>query len=181
MEKQKLKHRYYPLLITVTSICLILSILLPLASYLYFENSLNSKTEIYNLNISSVQEENEKLKLEIANLSQQLGIAQDPFMSKPYLVTNLGWYLHNSSDKIAKNANEFTIYGTVLNVGAIDTQNCSLVIGFYNNGTLLQTAQITIGPIKHWSYITLYPRSVECSFADSTTRIEVAVKGDNVQ
>ncbi len=179
MEKQKLKLDY-PLLIIVISICLIISILLPLVSYLYFENILNSKTQSYNLILSSAQEENERLKQEIMTLTEQLGIAQDPLMSKPYLVTNLGWYLHNSSDKISSMTNKFTIYGTVLNIGSTDAQNCSLIIRFYNSETLLLTSDISIGVINHWSEIELAPRDIPCGVADSVTKIKVELRGDNV-
>jgi hypothetical protein len=120
MEKQNLKLKEQPFLIIVISICLIVSILSPLVSYFSFENILASKNRSYNLNISSAQEENENLKKEISNLKQQLGIAENPLISKPYLVTKLGWYLHNSLDTKVNNANEFTIYGNILNVGAAD-------------------------------------------------------------
>jgi hypothetical protein len=180
MEKQKMKLKDHSLLIIVISLCLIITTLLPLASYLCFENILNSKTQSYNSILSSAQEENVRLKQEITNLTQQLGIAEDPLMSKPYFVTNLGWYLHNSSDKISSMANKFTIYGAVLNIGATDAQNCSLIIRFYNNETLLQTSDISIGPINHWSEIELAPRDIPCGVADSVTKINVETSGANV-
>ena len=181
MEKQKLKLKEHPLLIIVISICLIASILLPLLSYFSFENILNSKTQSYNLNISSEQKENENLKKQISNLTQQLGISDNPLMSKPYLVTKLGWYLHNSSDTKANMANEFTIYGNIINVGATDAQNCSLIINFYNNEKLLQSSTISIGIISHWSDKDLALRNIPCSVANSVSRIDVDVLGDNIQ
>jgi hypothetical protein len=132
MEKQKLKLKDHPILIIVISALLIVSITFPLASYFYFEDILNSKTQFYNLNILSIQQENAGLEQEISNLTQQLGNAQNPLMSKPYFVTNVGWYLHNSSDEITSMTNKFTIYGNVLNVGSTDAKNCSLIVKFYN-------------------------------------------------
>ena len=175
MEKQISKLKGHPMLIIVISICLIASILSPLVSYFSFENILNSKTQSYNLNISSEQKENENLKQIISNLTLQLGNSENPLMSKPYLVTKLGWYLHNSSDTIANMANQFTIYGEILNVGATDAQNCSLLISFYNNEKLLQTSTIPIGIILHWSDKELTVRNIPCSVANSVSRIDVNV------
>ncbi len=179
MEKQKLKLKDHPLLIIVLSICLIISILLPLANYLNFENILNAKTQSYALNISSAQNENERLKQEITNLTQQLEVAKDPLMTKPYFVTSLGWYLHKSSDPVSNMANSFTIYGDILNVGAADA-NCSLIIKFYNNQTLLQTSNIPIGEMKHWTNTNLATTNIPCNAANSVTRIEVDPTIDNV-
>ena len=181
MEKQKQKLKEHPLLIIVISICLLVSILSPLVSYFSFENILNSKNQSYNLNISSAQEQNENLKQEISNLTQQIGNSQNPLISKPYLVTKLGWYLHNSSDTKANMANEFTIYGNILNVGATDAQNCSLIIKFYNNEKLLQTSSISIGIIPHWSDKDLTLRNIPCSVANSVSRIDIEVEQDNLQ
>jgi hypothetical protein len=181
MEKQKIKLKEHPLFIIVISICLIVSIFSPLMSYLYFENILNSKNQSYNLNISTAQEENENLKQEISNLTQQLGNSENPLMSKPFLVTKLGWYLHDSSDPKANMANAFTIYGNIINVGATDAQNCSLIIRFYNNEKLLQTSNISIGIISHWSDKNLGVRNIPCSVANSVSRIDVDATGDNIQ
>jgi hypothetical protein len=181
MEEQKLKLKEHPMLIIVMSICLIVSILSPLVSYFSFENILNSKNQFYNLNISSAQEENENLKKEISNLTQQIRISENPLTSKPYLVTKLGWYLHNSSDPKADMANELTIYGNILNVGATDAQNCSLIIKFYNNEEFLQTSTVSIGIISHWSDKDLAVRNIPCSVANSVSKIEVDLLGDNIQ
>src|SRR5208283_1253214 len=56
-----------------------------------------------------------------------------PLSFQPYLVTDLGWYLHNSSDPVSNMTNKFTIYGAINNDGATDAQNCSLTIKFYDN------------------------------------------------
>jgi hypothetical protein len=180
MEKQKLKLKEHSMLIILISICLIVSILSPVVTYFYFENILASKNQSYNFNISSAEEEIENLKKEISNLTQQLGISENPLMSKPYLVTKLGWYLHNSSDTKVNMANEFTIYGNILNVGATDAQNCNLIIKFYNNEKLLQTSTISIGIISHWSDKDLAARNIPCNVANSVSRIIVDLIGDNI-
>ena len=180
MEKQKLKLKDHPSLIAIISVCLIISILLPIATYTYFENTLNSKTQTYNLNIASAQQENQELNQQIANLTQQLGVAENPLMSKPYFVTSFGWYLHKSYDPVPDMAKQFTIYGDVLNVGATDAQNCSLIIKFYNNDTLLQTSNIPIGEINHWTTTDIDQKNTPCGVANSVTRIDVNLIGDNV-
>lgn len=161
-------------LIMVTSICVVISILSPLISFAYFENRLNSNLESYNLNISTAQQENEKLKQEIENLTQKVD-NPNPYLTQPFLVTNLGWYLHGSADVIDASRNKFTIYGTTLNVGAITAENCSLLIHFYSNTTLLQTSEVYIGEIKGWSNGHV-SQTIQCSMADSVTRIEVVPK-----
>jgi hypothetical protein len=181
MEKKRLKLKEHPMLIILISICLIISFLLPLVSYLFFDNILNSKTKSYDLNISSAQEINENLKQEISNLTQQLRNSENPLMSKPYLVTKLGWYLHDSSDTKANMANEFTIYGNIINVGATDAQNCSLIIKFYNSEKLLQTSTIPIGIILYWSDKDLTVRNIPCSVANSVSRIDIDLTVDNIQ
>jgi hypothetical protein len=104
-----------------------------------------------------------------------------PLSFQPYLVTDLGWYLHNSTDPVSNMANKFTIYGDIQNEGATDAQNCSLIIKFYNNETLLQTSNIPIGEIKGFDGCAyLNSTNVPCSVADSVTRIEVYLRGDNV-
>jgi hypothetical protein len=104
-----------------------------------------------------------------------------PSSFQPHLVTNLGWYLHNSSDPVSGMANKFTIYGNILNTGAIDAHNCYLVIEFYSNEKLLQTSNVPIGEINGLCQITsLNTTNVPCSAADYVTRTEVCLKGDNV-
>jgi hypothetical protein len=166
-------------LIFVLGICVMISILSPLVSYAYFEGRLNSTFESYNLNISNAEQENEKLKQEIINLTQvEENLMQNEdnaYLTKPYLVTNLGWYLHNSTDAISSSKNTFTIYGTVLNVGAANAEDCSLIIHFYSNRVLLQTSEVYIGEIKYWS-TTSVSRTIQCSLADSVTGIEVTAE-----
>ena len=111
----------------IISICVIISILSPIVSYVYFENMFSSNIQSY---ISSENERLtgviEKLNQENRNLTQRLGDAENSL--KPYLVTSLGWYLHKSSDPVNKSRNSLTIYGTVYNVGATTAKQCSLNI-----------------------------------------------------
>gem|GEM_PF-7128385 len=104
-----------------------------------------------------------------------------PSSFQPYLVTDLGWYMHNSSDPVSGMANKFTIYGSIQNTGATDAQNCSLVIEFYNNEALLQTSNIPIGDIRgFFNCAYLNSTNIPCNAADSVTRAEVHLLSDNV-
>ena len=104
-----------------------------------------------------------------------------PVSFQPYLVTDLGWYLHNNTDPISNMTNKFTIYGDIRNEGATNAQNCSLTIKFYNDKELLQTSNITIGKINgFFGCAYLNSTNVPCSIADSVTRTEVYVRGDTV-
>ena len=104
-----------------------------------------------------------------------------PSSIKPQLVTDLGWYLHNSSDQISNMTNKFTIYGAINNDGATDAQNCSLIIKFYNNETLLQTSNVPIGEIRRFGGGSYYlNQNIPCNVADSVTRTEVYLRGDNI-
>ncbi len=171
----------------IISICVMISILSPIVSYVYFENMLNSNIQSYfsseNERLTGVIE---KLNQENRNLTQRLADAENSV--KPNLVTSLGWYLHKSSDPVNKSRNSLTIYGTVYNVGATTAKQCSLNIRLHSNETIVQTADIYIGDIKGWSeigtdtnysqrnqyYIT--PRNIACTSADSVTRIEITPK-----
>lgn len=64
-------------------------------------------------------------------------------------------------------------------MGATDAQNCSLIVRFYDKETLLQTSNVTIGELRHWTNTNIDPKNIGCSVADSTTRIEVDVS-DNL-
>lgn len=113
-----------------------------------------------------MQQENENLREEINNLKNV------PYSMKPYLVTKLGWYLHDSSDPITESKRTFTIFGYVSNVGATNASNCKLTIKFYDNTTLLQTSRLDMGIIPYWSYHSIN-RIINCNVADSVTRIEI--------
>lgn len=109
-----------------------------------------------------------------------LSFPAPPLSFQPYLVTDLGWYLHNSSDPVSGMRNNFTIYGDITNRGVTDAQNCSLTIKFYNNEELLQTSNIPLGEISGFDGVASLHSNVPCSVADSVTRTEISLKGDNV-
>ena len=157
----------------IISIFVIISILTPIASYLYFEKTFNSKIEAYE---SSLKSENdrlmgiiEELNQENINLTQRLTNAQT--LINPFLVTTLGWYLHNSTDPVYNSRNTFTIYGSVENTGVTPARNCSLTIQFYKNATLLQTSTISMGDISNEYYLSR--KDIPCLSADSITKVEI--------
>lgn len=161
--------------IAVASVCIIIAIVFPLISYVYFENRFNEfnvTLDSYESRISDLLQENEKLKQENENL---IRIEDNPYFTGPYLVTRLGWYLHNSSDPITANRNSFTIYGIVSNIGSTNATNCKPIINFYNNATLLQSSEINLGLIMQWSYESVRT-DIRCPVADSVTNIEVTPK-----
>ena len=94
-------------------------------------------------------------------------------LTEPYLAIQLGWYLHTSSDQVLDSRDSFNIYGTILNVGVEDAENSSLVIGFYDNMTLLQTSVVQLGEIKSGCSMYLPNTEFGCSVADSVNRIVV--------
>ncbi len=146
-------------ILTVTCICIVIAVLSPIASFTYFNN-------MNRLQVSIIQQENDILREENSNLNSA------PYSMKPYLVTNLGWYLHNSSDPITESKRTFTIYGYLSIVGATNATNCKLLINFYDSRTLLQTSQLDIGVIPYWSYHSIHT-VMDCIIADSVTRIEI--------
>lgn len=103
-----------------------------------------------------------------------------PTSFQPYLVTNLGWYMHNSSDPVSGMANKFTIYGYIENRGATDARNCSLLLEFYNGAELLQTSSVPIGEVSGFFHLANLNTNIPCSAADSVTRTEVHLKADNI-
>lgn len=156
--------------LAIASACIVIAILSPLASYVYFYNRFNATFESFKLQIWNIWQENKKLE-------ELKKIDQNPWLIKPYLVTTLGWYLHDSSDPVPSSRNTFTIYGTVLNVGATTAVNCRLTVKFYDNMTLLQTSEIAMGMGKVGYWSDIYIRHViRCDSADSVTRIEVTPK-----
>ncbi len=158
---------------TTVSICVIISILAPIVSYVYFEKMFSSENDRLTGLI-------EKLNQENMNLTQRLGDAEN--LIKPYLVTNLGWYLHNSTDPVVDSRHNFTIYGTVTNVGLEPALDCKLIIHFYNKQTLLQTSEIDMGNIgtrnlsRDGGYFYISRTNIHCDVADSVTRIEITPK-----
>lgn len=156
--------------LAITSVCILIAILSPLASYFYFYNRFNTTFESYKLQLWDVWQENKKLE-------ELKKIDQNPWLVKPFLVTTLGWYLHKSSDPVNSSRNTFTIYGRVLNVGATTAVECKLIVYFYDNVTLLQTSEIEVGMGKVGYWSDVYVREVvRCDSANFVTRIEVTPK-----
>ncbi len=156
--------------IAIATICVTIAVLSLLASYVYFYSRFNATFESYKLQIWDVWQENKKLE-------ELKKIEQNPYLIKPYLVTTLGWYLHDSSDPVSSSRNTLTIYGKVLNVGATTAVNCRLIVNFYDNMTLLQTSETDMGTGKVGYWSDIYVREIiRCDSADFVTRIEVTPK-----
>jgi len=62
-------------------------------------------------------------------------------MSKPYLVTKLAGIcmIAQTQKPIWLTSSQYMV--NIINVGATDAQNCSLIIKFYNSEKLLQTSK----------------------------------------
>ena len=160
-------------LLAIAVVCIVAAILSPIISYFYFSERLNATSESYELQILSVQQESEKLRQENEQLKEENEKLKDPYFKEAYLVTELGWYLHGSTDPVPHVRNKLVIYGTVYNVGATNAANCKLIVNFYDNMTLLQSSEIDIwSPINYWSSRYIY-EVIDCKLADSVTRIEV--------
>jgi hypothetical protein len=137
-----------------------IAVLSPVASCLHF----NSVIEYYKDSLR----ENEELKEKIMEYMEP----NEPYLMEPYLVTRLGWYLHNSSDPVPVSRNKLTIYGQVRNIGAENASNCRLIVTFYSTNNVVQTSEIDLGTIRYWDSRYLR-RNINCEMADSVTRIEV--------
>lgn len=152
-------------LLAIACACMVIAVLSPIVSFIYFSDRLSDVSESYELKISHLLEANEKLKR--------------PILSGAYLVTELGWYLHNSSDPSPASRNQLTIYGTISNVGAKNAKNCILIIDFYDNTSLLESAKSNLGSINSGSHIYIR-RKIPCSSADSVTKVEVERTWENI-
>lgn len=160
-------------LLIIACACLLIAILSPIVSYAYFSERLNVTSESYEAQISDLHQENEKLSKEIQQLETENEKLKDPYSEEAYLITELGWYLHGSSDPVAESRNKLTIYGNIYNVGATNASDCKLIVNFYENMTFLQSSQINIrSPINYWSSRNIR-QDVDCKMADNVTRIEV--------
>jgi hypothetical protein len=163
-------------LIAIASVCIVIAMLSPIAAYTYISNTVEpytSQIESYELQISELQislQEAEEFKEKIKEFMKPL--PYDPYLMEPYLVTELGWYLHDSSDPINESRNKLTIYGQVLNIGAEKAYNCKLVVKFYKSNTVVQTSEINIGTIRYWDFYYT-KKDIDCELADSVTRIKV--------
>jgi hypothetical protein len=153
--------------IAIASVCIVIAITSPIVSYVYFCDRFNAAAESYELQISDLEQQNENLRQENEKLNET-----PAYLTRPYLVTELGWYLHESSDPVTDSRNKFTIYGTVYNVGAATAYNCTLIVKFCNGMRILQTSEISIGTINCW-FQKHVSTVIACKVADSVTRIEV--------
>ena len=152
----------------IAIVCIVIAILSPIAVYTYFSNVVESfKAQIESYSIQP--QENEELAGKIREYMKPY----DPYLNEPYLITRLGWYLHNSSDPVEESINEFTIYGEITNIGAKTAYHCKLIVKFYSNNAVIQTSEVYIGLISYWSERNFYDEVVGCQYADSVTRIEV--------
>jgi len=147
-------------LAATAGLCIMIAVLSPVASCLHF----NSVIEYYKDSLR----ENEELKEKIMEYMEP----NEPYLMEPYLVTRLGWYLHNSSDPVPVSRNKLTIYGQVRNIGAENASNCRLIVTFYSTNNVVQTSEIDLGTIRYWDSRYLR-RNINCEMADSVTRIEV--------
>ena len=96
--------------------------------------SYESQIESYQLQISELQNStllqiDKDFQWKIGNYVRMKPF--DPYLEEPYLVTDLGWYLHKSSDPAPASRNKLTIYGTICNVGVETAYNCNLIVYFY--------------------------------------------------
>jgi hypothetical protein len=148
-------------LAATAGLCILIAVLSQVASYLYF----NSVIEYYKDSLR----ENEKLKEKIREYMEP----NEPYMMEPYLVTRLGWYLHDSSDPVPESRGKLTIYGQVRNIGAVNASNCMLIVSFYSGNRVVQTSEIDLGTVRYWGGEYLR-RNINCELADSVTRIEVS-------
>ena len=159
----------------IAVVCLVVATLPPIAVYLHFKDALEllqEQIELYPLQVSDLLEENEILRAENEKL-------RNPILGEAYLVTELGWYLHNSSDPVKGYRNKLTVYGIIRNVGDKPATNVKLIINFYSHQQLLPQAEILIGAIRNASHAYVR-RNVECKYADSVTKVEVERTWENM-
>jgi len=165
--------------LAIAGACMLIAILSPIVVYVYFNNIVDS----YKVQIEGYKSEIESYKLQILNSMQENEVLRertieymkpyDPYLKEPYLVTELGWYLHDSLDLFPESRNKLTIYGKVTNIGAKTANNCTLIVNFYINSTVIQTSEIKIGAIRYWSFSNINKNIIDCPLADSVTKIEV--------
>ena len=113
----------------MASLCIAVALLSPVISHNYFCNILSDSLQ-----------ENEDLKERI----RQYMKPYDPYLMEPYLTAELGWYLHNSSDPVPESRNKLTLYGQMLNIGAVNATKCRLTVSFYVGGNVAQTSEVTL-------------------------------------
>ena len=165
--------------ICLTTTLIILIILASLITDTYLTNT-------YNAVIDSERNTEKDLQQQVDSLTGQNKIlneenSQLTNLTQPFLITSLGWYLHNSDDPVASSKNTFTIYGKIYNVGQLPANNTELTIKFYgSNETLQQTSTIQLGMISPITDFTvpldIGTHNINCSVADSVTDVDVSLQ-----
>ena len=163
-------------------ILLIFTILAPSVTYSYFtsiytnkerslEQQMDSQIDRLQSNINTLNEENSQL----TNLTQ------------PYLITDLGWYLHTSNDPVPSSKDTLTVYGTIYNIGALPAYNAELFVKFYGYPstlpeliiTLLQTSNISLGGIPSTNNFgapfNIGSHDITCLSADHVTNVTISI------
>ena len=144
----------------------------PITSCILFSDRLIEASKSFTIQISDLQHENEGLRQEIEQLRKENEEPINPYLMESFLVTELGWYLHDSQDPVNYSRNKLTVYGQVYNVGATNAIDCKLIVSLYDSKALLQRSEIDLGLISYWSR-TWVRRDIDCELADSVTKIEV--------
>ena len=94
--------------LAITCTCIMVAILSPLVSGIYFADRLVETSESFEFQISDLQQENEGLRQEIEQLEKENEEPISPYLMESFLVTELGWYLHDSRDPVNYSRNKFT-------------------------------------------------------------------------
>ena len=164
-------------LVAIAVVCLVIATLPPIAFYLHFKDTLEqyqSKIESYELQISELQTSSkidEEFKAKVGEFMWPY--PYDPYLEEPFLVTQLGWDLHDSRDIVPKSRNKFTIYGVVWNIGAETAYNCRLIIKFYIGPSVMQTSELNMRTIRYWGEYRINKSNIDCDITDAVTKIEV--------
>jgi hypothetical protein len=155
----------------IVGIGLVIAVLIPIFSYIHFENiviSQNAKIANLNDQIDDLQAQNDHLRQENSQLVN---------ITKPYLVTKLGWYIHKSNDSVISTRNTFTIYGAISNLGNAPALNPQLTIYFYDrNHTLLLKSKVDIPTVNPLTMDQLEKQHVACEVADQVTNVDIKLE-----
>lgn len=163
-------------------ILLILAVLGPLITYSQLTGSYNSAIDSHKNTENSLQQQINNYTKQNFLLKQE--ISQLTNLTKPYLFTRIGWYVHKSDDPVVESKNTFTIYGSIYNVGTLPANDTKLTVRFFGtNQTLLQTSEIQLGVVPSITNSTvpfempfdLGKHNISCSVADAVTDVEVSI------
>ena len=156
-------------LVAIGVVGLVIATLAPIAVYFHFSNVVESYREqiySYEFQISELQKStsllaHEEYKAKVKEFMK--GSPYDPYLMEPYLMTRLGWYLHDGADPIPESRYKLTIYGEVLNIGSETAYNCKLTIYIYGKNSFMQASEVNIGTISHWAYKSIR-ENIYCNF-----------------